>query len=55
MEKIKVKHSSGEYFIYVGEDILNAALDEFFRGKKYDRVFAVSDSSRGTCRFHAVV
>ena len=45
MEKIRVKHSSGEYFIYVGEDILNAALGEFFGSKKYDRVFAVSDSS----------
>ena len=45
MQKIKVTHSSGEYYIYVGEDILEEALCGFFAGKSYDRVFAVSDSS----------
>lgn len=45
MEKIKVKHSAGEYTIYVGEDILEAALCGFFAGSRYDRVFVVSDSN----------
>lgn len=45
MDKIKVRHSSGEYVIYVGEGILAEALCEFFDGRSYDRVFLVSDSN----------
>lgn len=45
MEKIKVRHSAGEYSIYVGEEILGSALCDFFAGHKYDRVFIVSDSN----------
>jgi 3-dehydroquinate synthase len=45
MEKMKVRHSTGEYTVYIGEDILGSALDRFFEDKKYDRVFIVSDSN----------
>lgn len=45
MEKIKVKHSSGEYTIYAGEDILVDALIEFFETRSYDRILIVSDSN----------
>ena len=45
MEKIGVKHSCGEYTIYVGEDILCSALESALHGREYDRVFLVSDSN----------
>ena len=47
MEKIKVRHSSGEYTIYAGGGILDAAVGEFIkeRGGRYDRVYIVSDSN----------
>lgn len=45
MEKIIVTHSAGEYDIFAGEGILAESLAEFFRGRKFDRVFIVSDSN----------
>ncbi len=45
MNKIKVTHKLGEYTIYSGEGILEGAISEFLAGKKYDRIFAVSDSN----------
>ncbi len=45
MEKIIVKHTMGEYPIYVGEDILEDALCEFFKTRSYDRIFIVTDSN----------
>ncbi len=44
MKTITVKHSSGEYNIYVGENILGEALCAAMKGE-YDRVFLVSDSN----------
>ena len=47
MEKIEVKHSSGKYMIFAGEDILTPALAEFFGSleRPYDRVFIVSETN----------
>ncbi len=45
VKKIGVAHSLGSYNIYVGENILSAALPEVMGGAKYDRVFLVSDSN----------
>ena len=47
MEIIKVRHSAGEYNIYAGGGILDAAIGDFVTAHKdrYDRVFIVSDSN----------
>lgn len=45
MDRIKVRHQSGEYKVYVGENILSDALGEFFAARSYDRIFTVSDSN----------
>lgn len=45
MNKIKVKHSLGEYDIYIGDNILKDALSDFFKKAEYDRVFIVTDSN----------
>ncbi len=47
MEIIKVRHSAGEYNIYAGGGILDAAICDFVTAHKdrYDRVFIVSDSN----------
>ncbi len=47
MTIIPVKHSAGAYNIYVGSGILGEALSAFFEGRKYDRVFLVTDSNVG--------
>ncbi len=45
MNIINVTHSSGNYNIYVGEDILADALADVFENKTYDRIFLVSDGN----------
>ncbi len=45
MKTVKVIHHSGEYNIYVGEDIVEKAFRNVFDGREYDRLFLVSDSN----------
>jgi len=45
MKIINVVHSSGNYNIYIGEDILSKAFADAVSKDKYDRVFIVADSN----------
>ena len=45
MKTINVTHSSGNYNIYVGEDILADALAQTLSNKNYDRICLVTDSN----------